>query len=72
MNKQEKLRQCQTSTSHHEASPKVEDIKKDLINQILSEAPEDKNIIGAGTPYTNHGFNQANQQWIELLTKHLI
>lgn len=52
-------------------------IRTDLINQILLEAPEegiqwmqegrDKDKKG----YTE-GFNQANQLWRELLTKHLI
>lgn len=54
--------------------------QEELINQILSEAPEDKN-----TPYFSphtlgdevvwaheEGSNQANQQWRESLTKHLI
>lgn len=41
--------------------------KEDLINKILSEAPEDRDTAGVVTPYTNYGFNQANAQWREII-----
>ena len=50
--------------------------QKYLINKILSEAPEDKEVLihksGNSSNPSNSGFNQANQLWKSLLTKHLI
>lgn len=48
-----------------------EDIKKDLINQILSEAPEDTVEVPdvLGGYYKMIGFNRANQQWREIISK---
>lgn len=50
--------------------------RKNLINQILSEAPEDRKPVQiddeAFTFTDDTEFNKCNQQWRELLTKHLI
>lgn len=44
-------------------------VKENLINQILSEAPEDTVEVPdvLGGYYKMIGFNRANQQWRELL-----
>ena len=54
----------------------IQTIKQDLINQTISEAPEDKPLYRDATNEdtkkifnTSYGFNQANQQWRELLNK---
>ena len=53
----------------------LQEQRKDLINQILSEAPKD---MGKTTEVRHDmitqyvdGFNEANQQWRELIKKHL-
>ena len=50
-------------------------LRTDLINQILSEAPEDKKIIVTNGwvdgQEVNYMFNQANQLWRELLQSKL-
>ena len=56
--------------NHFKSQEKYE-LKKDLINQILSEAP----ALRDGKTYLKDyadGYNKANQLWRSLLTKHLI
>lgn len=45
-----------------------------LLNQLLKEAPEDKEFTlndDSVFPIWAEGFNEANKQWKELLTKHI-
>ncbi len=50
----------------------VEQAKKDLINQILAEAPEDKEFTlndDSVFPIWAEGWNECGKQWKSLLTK---
>ena len=52
----------------------LEEQRKDLINQILSESPEDKVVTEKDYVYKQieaEHFNQCNAQWRELLTNKL-
>ena len=52
---------CRDGMSNEQIITLSNEIKKDLINQILSEAPDNQNC-----------YEGCDKQWRELLTKHLI
>lgn len=63
---------CRDGMSNKQIITLSNEIKKDLINQILSEAPEDRNYGSKIKDYDLgdvDGFNQANLLWRELISK---
>lgn len=59
---------CKDGMSNEDILNLRKEVKKDLINQILSEAPEDKEYAYGENDSVN-GFNQANAQWREIINK---